>query len=393
MAFESGAGRTRVPVRTGFVAAVLGVAGITAALVFAASLDQLVASPARYGAAWDFKTVDVTSNTPCGAGARGLDRVPGVVALTEVCSQSVQVDGRPTPGLAYRRLRGAPIGTAIVTGRAPELPGEVALGSKTLTVLHKHVGDRVHVVTRSGAEDYRIVGRAAFPTVAQAQPLADGIAFTGAGYARIFDQNIFLRIFVGRYATGAHAADVDTAISRIPGLSDVSSPTVPTEIDRLRQVDWLPVALATMLGLLALVAVAHALVVSARRRNRELAVLKALGFTRRDVRHGCVAGDRARARRTPDRGPGRRLRRAVGVAARRRGARCDGRRDDPGARGARDGGHRTRSGQRGRDRAGPGGGARRPGGSSAHGVAVDRPRRRRFLVGTARWIGRCVDRV
>ena len=64
----------------------------------------------------------------------------------------------------------------------------------------------------------------------------------------------------------------------------MSSPTVPTEIDRLRQVDWLPVALATMLGLLALVAVAHALVVSARRRNRELAVLKALGFTRRDVR-------------------------------------------------------------------------------------------------------------
>jgi ABC-type lipoprotein release transport system permease subunit len=44
------------------------------------------------------------------------------------------------------------------------------------------------------------------------------------------------------------------------------------------------VSLAVLLGSLALVAVAHVLVTSVRRRRRELAVLKTLGFTRPQVR-------------------------------------------------------------------------------------------------------------
>jgi hypothetical protein len=196
----------------------------------------------------------------------------------------VQVDGRPTPALAYRHLTGAPIRPTIVSGRAPSLPGEVALGAKTLAVLDKRVGDRVRVSTRSGSRDYRIVGRATFPTVAPAEPLADGVALTGAGYAPLFDQNIFLRVFVGRFAPGADRADVARRSAALGQFAPLSTPSVPTEIDRLRQVDWLPVALAALLGLLALVAVTHALVVGARRRNRDLALLKALGFTRGDVR-------------------------------------------------------------------------------------------------------------
>jgi len=110
------------------------------------------------------------------------------------------------------------------------------------------------------------------------------VSLTGAGYAPIFDPNIFLRVFVGRYAVGADRAEVARRVGSLPQFAAPSAPSVPSEIGRLRQVDWLPVALAVLLGLLALAAVAHALVVGARRRNRDLALLKALGFTRRDVR-------------------------------------------------------------------------------------------------------------
>jgi len=44
------------------------------------------------------------------------------------------------------------------------------------------------------------------------------------------------------------------------------------------------VILAAVLGALALATLAHALITSVRRRQRDLAVLVALGFTRRDLR-------------------------------------------------------------------------------------------------------------
>ena len=59
---------------------------------------------------------------------------------------------------------------------------------------------------------------------------------------------------------------------------------VPTEIDRVRRIDGLPVALAVFVALVALAAVGFALVTAVRRRSRELAVLKTLGFSRRQVR-------------------------------------------------------------------------------------------------------------
>jgi ABC-type lipoprotein release transport system permease subunit len=64
----------------------------------------------------------------------------------------------------------------------------------------------------------------------------------------------------------------------------MGGPTRPPEIERLRNVGWIAPGLATLLGVLALIAVAHALITTARRRRRELAVLKALGFDRRQVR-------------------------------------------------------------------------------------------------------------
>jgi len=47
--------------------------------------------------------------------------------------------------------------------------------------------------------------------------------------------------------------------------------------------NWLPRTLAVLLTVLALLAVGHALVTSVRRRRRELAVLKTLGFDRAQI--------------------------------------------------------------------------------------------------------------
>ncbi len=73
-------------------------------------------------------------------------------------------------------------------------------------------------------------------------------------------------------------------MATIPNVERPFGPRVPVEVDRLRQINWLSVTLAALLAILALVAVGHALVTSVRRRRQELAVLKTLGFTRRQIR-------------------------------------------------------------------------------------------------------------
>ena len=60
-------------------------------------------------------------------------------------------------------------------------------------------------------------------------------------------------------------------------------PSAPPEVEKLAQVDDLPKVLAGLLALLALFAVGYALVTAVSRRRRDFAVLKTLGFRRRQV--------------------------------------------------------------------------------------------------------------
>jgi predicted lysophospholipase L1 biosynthesis ABC-type transport system permease subunit len=57
----------------------------------------------------------------------------------------------------------------------------------------------------------------------------------------------------------------------------------PNEVNAYGQVAWTPLLLAGILGALAAMALAHALVSSVRRRRLDLAILKTLGFTRAQV--------------------------------------------------------------------------------------------------------------
>jgi hypothetical protein len=282
MALEPGRGRTAVPVRTAFVGAVVGVLGVTAVLVFSANVDHLAATPGRYGAQWDFKVTDITSNTPCGAGDFGLGRQAGIVALAEICTQNVQVNGRLVGGQALTQLGGQAIEPEVIAGRPPAGAHEVALGAKTLHAIGKHLGDDVEIAGRAAAVRYRIVGQVVLPTLLSAQPLADGAVFTGDGYAPLFDQNLFNRSFVGRLAPNSRTA-VERRVDAIPELSPPAGPTVPVEVDRLHGIDWLPAMLSALLGGLAVLAVGHALVTGVRRRRRDLALLKTLGFDRRQL--------------------------------------------------------------------------------------------------------------
>ncbi len=283
MALEPGREANPVPVRSAIFGAVLGVLGVVAVLMFAASVDRLVASPARYGWTWDFAAV-VDDPAAFGAG-KPLTHEPGISAAARVQTDDIQLDGRPTIVWGFTSLRGT-ISPEIVAGHAPDGPDQVALGAASLDELGKNIGGTVRGEGPTGRHDYRIVGRVVFPRLDSPQPLANGAAFTGAGLARVLsptDTNSSLYL-VARAAPGTTLATVEHRIFATASVERPFGPSVPVEVDRLRQVDWLPATLAALLAVLALLAVGHALVTSVRRRRRELAVLKTIGFDRRQVR-------------------------------------------------------------------------------------------------------------
>ena len=280
MALERGRRPTTVPVRSAVFGAALGVLGVVAVLTFASSLDHLVVTPAGYGWNWDFATVVDAPSV-----YTQVAHQQGVSASASVETANVQLDGRPVIAWAFMSLRGR-IGPEIVAGRSPTGPDEVALGTASLSELGKRIGQTVHGDGPDGSHDYRIVGRAVFAKLDNPQPLANGAAFTGGGLAHMVsptNPTSGSPYLVGRVAPAANLATVERGVSAIPQVERPFGPSLPVEVDRLRQVNWLPRTLAVLLTVLALLAVGHALVTSVRRRRRELAVLKTLGFDRRQI--------------------------------------------------------------------------------------------------------------
>ena len=291
MALEPGLGRTAVPVRSALIGAVVGVIGVVAIVTFAASLDTLVTTPSLWGATSDVQVSDNRATRDgagdCGPASTRLTREPALDSVAVVCRLGVLLGGRATTAYGFTGLSGDLEPVAVVAGRAPRRSDEVAFGASTLDALGKEIGDTARVTGATPkAIRYRIVGKVVFPTYGPPQPLASGAAFTGAGLARLEDPDDangdwFL---LGRLAPGVERAAAVRTIKRMPGIEDAGTATLPVEIDRVRQVDQLPIVLAAFLALLAVAAVGHALVTAVRRRRRDLAILRTLGFSRGQVR-------------------------------------------------------------------------------------------------------------
>ena len=78
MALEPGRGANALPVRSALLGAVLGLVGVSAALVFASSLGHLESTPHLYGWSWNFKAPDDTFSERCDTRDFGLTRIEGV---------------------------------------------------------------------------------------------------------------------------------------------------------------------------------------------------------------------------------------------------------------------------------------------------------------------------
>jgi putative ABC transport system permease protein len=88
--------------------------------------------------------------------------------------------------------------------------------------------------------------------------------------------------------TAAPGVDAGALAAELGGRHEVLARALPVEVRNVADLGSLPAVLGGFLAALAVLAVLHALVVTVRQRSGDLAVLGALGATRRQVRAALV---------------------------------------------------------------------------------------------------------
>jgi hypothetical protein len=303
-ALEPGTGRNAVPVRSAIVGTVLAGLILTATFTFGSSLTSLVSHPSLYGWNWDYEMLSGYSGAedlPAHLTATLLDRDPHVAAWTGVYFVTVDLDGVAVPALATRP--DPVVAPTLLSGHGLEASDQVVLGAATLRQLHKGIGGTVVLANRSGADHtLTIVGTATMPTVGSGSG-----AHLEMGTGALLSSSLFSTstlnlqqvpvpgpnaVFVRTRGGTASAAllslqKIDVAIDAVPADDQPAGGVVgvlrPAEIVDYGSIGSLPAYLGLALAVGAVVALGLTLVASVRRRRRDLALLKTLGLTGRQL--------------------------------------------------------------------------------------------------------------
>ena len=293
LALQRGAGRTALPVLSTIAAAVVGVAALTGALVFSASLGHLLASPALYGVTWQ-AGVDNLQNGTLNTAARSIGRDPQVAAWSaDLVGIPLVIHGDQVTSLAAVGGRDAgSLQPVLIAGRFPRGAHEILLGERTLAALGARIGS---VLTASlpgfrRREQLTVVGAAVFPTLGDTIGLGTGAEVTFAALDGLAPPSLQLPPFDGllvRFRPGvspsAGIAALTVRLQRLGPIA-VQAQSPPADLLNFGEVQSMPLLLGGSLGVLALATIAHLLITSVRRRRRDLAVLRTIGFTRAQVR-------------------------------------------------------------------------------------------------------------
>jgi ABC-type antimicrobial peptide transport system permease subunit len=310
MAFESGHGRTAVPVRSALIGTTVAVASVLAAVVFGASLLGLVSTPHRYGQNWA-QVLDLGFGGVVGKfGATLLAREPALTgyAAGNYGQLSIGTGQAIVPAIGIDPVRGHGFLT-LLAGRAPAAPDEIVLGAQTMRAVHRRLGQTVRVLVEQmvnppsygqAVRTMRIVGVAIFPAFSRGSFTATDLGSGAAVQAEVLSEQspqtgcagraTCYNFFLLRYRPGADARADGARLSAAvvasgcpPGSCLVSADQRPSDIRNYTGVRDTPLLLGGVLAMLAVGTLTHVLLTSLRRRRRDLALLKTLGLLRPEL--------------------------------------------------------------------------------------------------------------
>lgn len=305
LALEQGA--DGVPVRSAILGAALALTVVVATVVFGSSLNALVDHPSLYGWNWSYQ-LDAgggVGDLPASSADRLLAADHQVASWSSYYFANLQIDGRTVPVLGATPNEA--VAPPVLSGHGFEGPGQIVLGPETLAGLHKQVGDIVAVAYGDTKPKLlRIVGTETMPAIGVAGVTGHLSIGTGAeadyhlipasvrdsfGNVPAGPNAVFVRLKTGIDLAGAKKALAHIANQlTLPTNYGVTVVGVqrPAEIVNYRSMGSTPAVLGFALASGAAVALGLTLVASVLRRRRELAMLKTIGLTGRQLA-GCVA--------------------------------------------------------------------------------------------------------
>lgn len=308
-ALERGSGPRPAAVRASLAGSAAAVTAVVMAAVFGASLNGLVSHPTRYGWNWDLliQAEGGYGNWKPAVMDRLVDHQPGVTGWSQFGFSQVLIDGREVPVMGLQREVGS-VGPPTTSGHPLAGPGQIELGTSTLRQLGKQVGGQVRVGTGKTARNLTIVGTVTLPsfglifadhvslgrgallpesTLLAIQDVTAGVPSQRAAAAfPAFPSAVAIDMAPGT------SADARRLVSRIasadpdgsPGSMYPLGPQRGAAILNAAQMGSQPLALAMGLAAAAVLAVALTVLASVRQRRRQLAMLKALGLRRGQLR-------------------------------------------------------------------------------------------------------------
>ena len=288
--------RNAVPVRSALVGIILAITMVVGTLTFGANLVRLVTTPQLYGQTWQAAIDTQFQTIPTSFIRASVDHRAGVVGWSSGDIGTVDVMDSHIPAIGLSRGGGPLVGPALVTGRLPTAPDEIALGASVLRTSNRQVGQVLTVRVNGVRRKMHIVGQAVFPAFDQgsftATDLGLGAVVTAADLLQpgtsISDSSVF---FLVRFAPGPDQARQVSRFGRATAhyCSGAQQTTcfvtqqTPFDVGDYARIEDVPEVLALVLAVLGVAVLAQLMVVWVQRRRRDIAILKTMGFVRRQV--------------------------------------------------------------------------------------------------------------
>jgi hypothetical protein len=316
--FALGSNRSRdaPPVRFALLGSVFAVLIVVTTLTFGSSLHTLISHPPLYGWNWNYALGGPNEVPPQAVNQLRTD--PYVASWSGYNLANAQINGLTVPILLTNNHDA--VSPPLLQGHEVDGDHQIVLGAETLRQLHKHVGQYVTASYGTSKDapvwvpptKMLIVGSSTLPAVGGAQTLhtsmgVGAIIPTGVeppafqkflhSKIRALDgpQIVFIRFrphapeAAAVASLGKIAKYADHVFDAVPNEQAAGSSvgvigvTYPAEIENYRSIGLIPAELALGLAAGAVVALGLTLVSSVRRRRRDLALLRTLGFTRRQL--------------------------------------------------------------------------------------------------------------
>jgi hypothetical protein len=302
-ALQRGSGSATLPVGTALLGSSLAVTALVATAVFSAGLSNLTRTPSLYGQAWQLEFTNMTAPQFRSV----LSQVESDGAIDRIsygvgAPNAFTIGGISVPVIVGETVRG-PLTFPVVSGHLPDGDGQIALGDSTLRQLGANIGSVVPVTIVTGlgparTVSFEVVGTTSFAPVFGNGGIGDGALMTlnaaikavcGSGAApacqqaveQRLSQNNGLGMLIGATPGAAGRAAIASLAQEF--ASFVKLPVTPSYLVDFGEAVNFPLLLGIAVTLFGAATFTHLLVVSVSRRRRDVALLKALGFVRRQV--------------------------------------------------------------------------------------------------------------